>query len=241
MLGQVVSVLITSLLVLSSIQAQDKQGQARDKPGKEKFEVGVQFSLLRQGDGVFIFGPTSAEFGDLRLDRTALGGGGRVVYNLNRFWSLEAEVNVFPEQNVFLQHARIVCCGVGTVIDGRIVEGLTGTKIGLRGRKVGIYGKIRPGFLHFGKTLGVCSPIPDVGLQCSFDKGRTDFALDVGGSLEAYVSHRWFMRFDLSDIIQFFPGLRPVLLRPGEPFFLSDSSARKYHNFQFSTGTGFRF
>ncbi len=77
MLRQVIFVLLASMLVPFPIKAQDKEG-------KGKFEVGVQFSVLRQGDGVFIFGPTSAEFGDLRLDRTALGGGGRVVYNLLR-------------------------------------------------------------------------------------------------------------------------------------------------------------
>lgn len=233
MLRQVISVLLTSLLVLSSIQAQDKHG-------KEKFEVGVQFSVLRQGDGVFIFGPTSVEFGNPHVDRSALGFGGRTVYNLNRFWSVEAELNVFPEQNVFHQHAGAVCCGVGTVIDGRIVEGLLGTKIELRRGKLGVFGRTRPGFLHFGKTLGDCSPISGVGLQCRFDKGRTDFVLDVGGSVELYVSHRWLLRFDLGDIIQFFPGLSPMK-RQEVPFLPSDTRAQKYHNFQFSTGTGFRF
>jgi hypothetical protein len=234
MLRQVISVLLTSLILLSSIHAQDKQG-------KEKFEVGVQFSVLRQGDGVFIFGPTSVEFGNPHVDRSALGFGGRTVYNLNRFWSLEAEVNVFPEQNVFGGNSNIVCCGIGRVIDGRIVEGLAGTKIGLRRRKVGIYGRTRPGFLHFGRTLGDCSRIFGVGLNCSFNKGRTDFVLDVGGSLEVYVSHRWLMRFDLGDIIQFFPGLSPILIRQGLPFLPSDTRAQMYHNFQFSTGAGFRF
>jgi hypothetical protein len=161
------------------------------------------------------------------------------VYNLNRFWSIEAEMNVFPEQNVFFQHAGVVCCGVGTVIDGRMVEGVAGTKIGLRGRKVGFFGRIRPGFLHSAKTLGDCTRV-SVGLQCGFDKGRTNFVLDVGGTLEAYVSRRWLLRFDLADIIQFFPGLSPIL-RQQVPFRPSDTRAQKYHNFQFSTGTGFRF
>jgi hypothetical protein len=228
-LRQVILVVLTCLLVQSSIRAQEGQVKGR-------FEVGVQFSVLRQGDGVFIFGPTSAEFVDPHKERSAMGGGGRAVYNLNRFWSLEAEVNVFPEQNVFFQHAGVVCCGVGTVIDGRIVEGLAGTKIGLRRRRVGVYGRARPGFLHFGRTLGDCSRIFGVGLDCSFDKARTDFVLDVGGSLELYVSNRWFTRFDVGDIIQFFPGLRP-----GLPFLPSDARAQKYHNLQFSTGTGFRF
>ena len=234
MLRQVVSALLASLLVLSPTRAQENQVKGR-------FEVGVQFSVLRQGNGAFIFGPTSVEFFKPNIERTAMGGGGRAVYNFNRFWSLEAEVNVFPEQNVFREHADVVCCGVGTVIDGRIVEGLAGTKIGLRGRKAGIYGRTRPGFLHFGKTLGDCFLIRGVGLQCHFDKARTDFVLDAGGTLELYVSHRWLLRVDVGDIIQFFPGLSPGLRGQLLPFSPPDIRAQKYHNFQFSTGTGFRF
>jgi hypothetical protein len=222
MLGQVISALLTSLFVLTSIQAQENSG-------KEKFEVGVQFSVLRQGNGVFVFGPTSVDLGNPRLDRTALGFGGRTVYNLNRYWSLEAELNVFPDRNI-----------LGGAVDGRMVEGLVGTKVGLRGRKVGIYGRARPGLLHFGKTLGDCTRVSGVGVQCSFDRGRTDRVLDVGGSVEAYVSHSWFFRVDLGDIIQFFPGLSPMLSQE-VPFRPSDTRAQKYHNFQFSIGTGFRF
>jgi len=212
MLRQVISALLTSLLVLSSIQAQEN-------PGKQKFEVGVQFSVLRQGNGVFVFGPTSADLGNPRLDRTAFGFGGRTGYNLNRYWSLEAEMNFFPDKNI-----------LGGLVDGRMVEGLVGTKIGLRGRKVGIYGRARPGFLHFGKTLGDCIRISGVGVQCSFDRGRTGFFFDVGSSVEAYVSHRWFFRVDLGDIIQFFPGLSTTL-RQEVPFRPSDTRAQKYHNF----------
>lgn len=233
MLRLVISSVLTSLLVLSSIRAQEMQG-------KEKFEVGVQFSVLRQGNGVFIFGPTSADLGNPHVDRTTLGFGGRTAYNFNRYWSLEAEVNVFPEQNALGGNSDIVCCGIGTPIDGRMVEGLVGTKIGLRGRKVGIYARTRPGFLHFAKTLGDCTRIIGVGLQCSFDRGRTDFVLDVGGSVEAYVSRRWFMRVDAGDLIQFFPGLS-FMMRQQVPFRSSDTRAQKYHNFQFGAGTGFRF
>jgi hypothetical protein len=236
LLKHIIAVLLQGLLIGSSIQAQDKQG-------KEKFEIGVQFSVLRQGNGVFIFGPTSVGPVNPHVDRTALGLGGRAVYNLNRFLAVEAEMNFFPEQSIF-GDATVICCGFGTVIDGRIIEGVAGTKIGLRRRKVGIYGKTRPGFLHFGRTLGDCFPIPSVGIQCSYDKARTDFVVDVGGSVEVYVSHRWLMRFDLGDVIQFFPGLNPGAKGAGLAltlFLPSDTRAQKYHNFQFSTGASFRF
>ena len=232
MLRQVVLAFIGILLLVSSVRAQEKQI-------KGTLEVGVQFSVLRETNGSFIFGPTSIEV-DPRQVRSPMGGGGRTVYNFNRFWSVEAEINVFPEQNVFAQHADFVCCGVGKVIDGRIVEGLAGTKIGARLRRIGVFGKLRPGFLKFDRTLGECTRV-SVGLLCKFDKPRTDFVLDVGGALETYVSPRWFLRVDLSDIIQFFPGLNPDLIRQGLPFEPSAIRAQKYHNFQFSTGAGFRF
>ncbi|MFY9553870.1 MAG: hypothetical protein WAV20_23465 [Blastocatellia bacterium] len=232
MLKRVLFLLLTILIFAAPVYAQNNAE-------KEKFEVGIQFSLLKQGNGVFIFGPTSVEFVNPHVDRTALGLGGRTVYNLNRFLSLEAEVNVFPEQNIF-GPPDIVCCGFGTVIDGLIVEGLAGTKVGLRKRRIGVYGRARPGFLHFGRTLGECTAVL-VGVQCKFDKGRTDFVVDVGGSLELYVSDRWLMRFDVGDIIQFFPGLRPVRIPPGLPFLPADTKAQTYHSFQFSSGVGFRF
>ncbi|HEV8484905.1 MAG TPA: outer membrane beta-barrel protein [Blastocatellia bacterium] len=218
---------VASLLLVCSAQAQDQK----------KFEAGMQFSMLREGNGVFNFGPTQI-LANPRVDRTPLGFGGRIGYNINRFWSLEVEANVFPEQNR-LDLGDIVCCANGTVIDGRIVEGLAGTKIGLRKGKLGIYGRLRPGFLHFSRSLGDCTPIPGIGPQCSFDKGRTDFALDVGGTVELHISERWFMRSDVGDIIQRFSGL------PGDrqrlPFLLSDTSSQLYHNFQFTTGVGYRF
>ena len=233
MLKRFASVVLAGLLVLCCVRAQDKRIEGT-------FEGGVQFSVLRQSNGSFIFGPTSGESVNPHMVRSPMGGGGRTVYNLNRFWSVEAEINVFPEQSVFHQHADAVCCGVGTVIDGLMVEGLAGTKIGVRGRKIGVYAKVRPGFLHFSRTLGDCTRV-SVGLQCRFDRARTDFVIDVGGVLETYVSHRWFMRVDLGDIIQFFPGLNPDLRGQGLPFSAFDIRAQKYHNFQFSAGTGFRF
>jgi len=42
-------------------------------------------------------------------------------------------------------------------MDGRIVEGLAGAKVGQRWRRMSVYLRVRPGFLHFSKTLGDCS------------------------------------------------------------------------------------
>ena len=134
----------------------------------------------------------------------------------------------------------MVCCGIGTVIDGRIVEGLAGTKIGLRRRKLGIYGRVRPGFLRFSRTLGDCILV-SVGLECTFNKGRTDFALDVGGTIELHISERWLIRSDLGDTMQMFSGLPGDLRRLLVPFLALDTGPQVFHNFQFSIGVGYRF
>jgi hypothetical protein len=213
------------LLITCSVQAQDKRG----------FEIGGQFALLHEGNGLFNFGPTQA-FVDPHRERTALGFGGRVVYHINRFWSLELEANAFPEQNR-VDLGDIICCANGSVIDGLIIEGLAGTKVGIRKRRVGFFGRVRPGFMRFSNTLGDCTRV-SVGTQCSFDRPRTDFALNIGGTAELYITEKWLVRTDLGDIVQRFPGIHRDLPLP---FLPSDTEAQFYHNFQFTAGVGYRF
>src|SRR5262245_5670204 len=121
MFKKLLSALLTALLLPYLAFAQSFEP-------KEKFEFGVQYSVLRLTRGAFIFGPTSVQVNPRQV-RSPMGGGGRTVYNVNRSWSLEAEMNVFPEQSVFMEHVDFVCCGVGTIMDGRIVEALAGAKV----------------------------------------------------------------------------------------------------------------
>jgi len=74
----ILSALLTILLVASLTLAQS--GEMRDR-----FEVGVHYSVLHLTRGAFIFGPTSGQENPRQV-RTPMGGGGRTVYNLNRYW-----------------------------------------------------------------------------------------------------------------------------------------------------------
>lgn len=90
-----------------------------------KFEVGAQFSLIRFSD----------------LDITEPGFGGRLTYNINDHLAVDAEVNLFPRKVRTLN----------TVLQGgQKTEGLFGVKFGARKKRVGWFGKVRPGFIHFG-------------------------------------------------------------------------------------------
>jgi len=228
------SALLIVLLVPSLTLAQSSEP-------KEKFEVGIQYSVLRLTRGAFIFGADSA-LENPRQVRSPIGGGGRTVYNLKRSWSLEAEMNIFPEQNVFRKDGDLICCGVGKTMDGRIVEVLAGTKVGQRWRRMGVYLIVRPGLLHFSKTVSECFFFPGVGFDCKYDKPRTDFVTDVGGSLETYVSNKLLVRLDMGDTIQLFRGLNETLRRQVAFAFDRDATrAQTYHNFQIGVGTSLRF
>jgi len=236
MRNRIFSGILTGLLLpsFSIAQSAELSTEIRDR-----FEVGIQYSVLRLTRGAFIFGPTSVEAVPRQV-RSPMGAGTRIVYNLKRSWSFEAEMNVFGEQSVFQEHADFVCCGVGKVMDGRIVEVLAGTKIGHRWRRTGVYLRIRPGVLHFSKTLRDAFRVPGVGFGGNFDKARTDFVTDVGGTLETYVTDKWLVRFDMGDTIQFFSGLNSTL-RQQVPFSPDVTRAQTYHNFQIGVGTSFRF
>ena len=143
---------------------------------------------------------------------TAYGFGGRVGYNVNSNFAVEAEVNYFPTDR-FAE-------------GGRKVQGLFGVKAGRRfGRVIGVFAKARPGFLKLGPAVTARTPA----------LGDTRFALDLGGVVELYPSRRSIVRVDVGDTI--IPlGDTPInsALRPPQSFGTT-------HNKQTTFGIGYRF
>lgn len=180
-----------------------------------KIELGAQYSLLRLRD----------------FDVTDSGVGARITYNFNNNIGLDGEINFF-----FPKDRLNVCGSIGQlcrqVINGHRIEGLFGPKIGRRTESVGIFGKIRPGFLRL-ETIefltGVGAPCPP---NCAIIK-EARFALDVGGVLEFYPSRHLVVRFDLGDTIIRFNSSGQIFQRFGADF--------TSHNLQFSAGIGARF
>ncbi|HEV2705625.1 MAG TPA: hypothetical protein VGV59_06845 [Pyrinomonadaceae bacterium] len=191
-----------------------------------KVEVGAQFSSLSLGRIDFLDSETKAGFG------------GRITFNLNRSLALEAEGNFFPRQEP-----------QASARGGRALQGLFGVKAGKRFERFGVYGKARPGFVHFTDAINEISSTSAVldGETFFFPElrtgGKTHFAVDVGGVLELYHTRRVLTRFDFGDTIirygerpgAFFTGL------PGEPPIIFTRPATTRHNFQFSAGVSFRF
>ncbi len=203
-----------------------------------KFEVGAQFSLVR--------------FGDLDLDHgiTEPGFGGRFTYNINSHLAVEAEMNFFPRERRV--EKQIFGFGGEVLQGGRKTQGLFGIKAGARRERIGVFGKVRPGFVHFshferqGFVCALLGPTP-----CPPNPppvfSETDFALDLGGVVELYPSRRAVVRFDLGDTIIHsgsgevieLPGTRQSLQGPFRS--VIDITRSTSHNLQFSVGIGFRF
>jgi len=218
---------LATLFVFFSLQ-QQAQAQAEDVP---RFEVGAQFSSLTIREPAF-----SNEF------RTEPGFGGRVTFNFNSYLAAEAQVDFYPNDN-----------GRGSVFSGgRTTNGLFGVKAGKRFERFGVFGKARPGFVRFGRTLSGLSLDPNTSssqfpLVLPEYRARTEFATDIGGVLEFYPTRRLVTRFDIGDTIiryqdrtlmfpTFSPGPPPTT---GVVFNTFPSETK--HNFQFSAGIGFRF
>lgn len=192
-----------------------------------KFELGVHFTSI-----------TKPSFGN---GDTEPGFGGRFTYNINGTFALEAVGNFFPR----------LCRGCGPNLgdnSGNIAQGLVGVKAGKRFEKWGIFGKARPGVVSFsqGDRRFVAT---GTGLSFPFEfqqKRLTNFAVDVGGILEFYVTRRLVTRFEAGDtlihyrerqtnFLAFDPITGGTTLIP----FTFRSETR--HNFQFVAGVGWRF
>jgi Outer membrane protein beta-barrel domain len=172
---------------------------------ESKIEVGAQFSVLGGEPGYWLDSPAF------------VGGGGRLTFNLTRYLALEGELNYFP------------AAGFN---DTQRFQGQFGLKSGLRFDRLGVFGKVRPGFIHTDYDFRVlCYNSP------CFTTSNNKFSLDIGGVLELYPTKRVIVRFDIGDTIvnreasYFFNG----------GFFARPVGGYATHNLQLSAGVGFRF
>jgi len=202
-----------------------------------KFEVGAQFTLLSVNPHSVICFDICLIGSDRRY--TELGVGVRFTYNITNNIGLEAEGNLFPRD---YSSYNLQLLGLG----GRNSQGQFGFKIGKRFRRLGVFGKIRPGFVSFSKVSYVVSRSVitfDFGSQYTVgqfgERRRRFFSIDAGGVVEFYPSKHLMTRVDLGDtIIQY-----GSIYVPG---YSLSNAIRKIepetrHNFQFSVGLGLRF
>jgi hypothetical protein len=147
---------------------------------------------------------------------TATGIGLDLDYRLTRLVYVDSEFNFFP----------------GTGERGAVEQGLLGVKVGHTARSWGVFTQLRPGFVHYEKTLAPGS---------SNDyEDATRFAFDVGGSVEYYASRHSTIRFNMgTTFIHYLTG-RPDPRQPPVSV-LSDDFYATQGNFRATTGYVFRF
>jgi hypothetical protein len=198
---------------------------------EKKFEIGGQFSLLWVPTRtVTVSGSTIVSTQNRNND---IGFGGRFGYNLSKYFALEAEANFFPSDR--------------DLDGGRKVQGLFGVKAGKRFEKLGIFAKVRPGFVRYEKGdyrfgTGGCVTVFPPPLGCFQPVARTNFAIDLGGVLEYYPSKRTIIRFDAGDTMVHLPTRNVAAFQSNGPSLVVVSAAPETkHNFQGSVGFGFRF
>jgi hypothetical protein len=167
--------------------------------------------------GFFYTGINLEGFGE-----TINGLGGRVAYNLNNNFAIDAEFSFSPETKL------------GNDQSGQKTQLLAGLKAGVRSRRVGVFAKARPGVMFIGEvTSGFNCSGTTFGQTCR--PSHNNFALDVGGVLEVYPSARTIVRFDAGDTIVRIRNATSGFIGP--PVVTNSTT----HNFQFSVGVGYRF
>jgi hypothetical protein len=176
-------------------------------------ELGAQFTTTKISDrerpnGIF-----------QDINDTLIGGGVRIGYNISPRFAIEAEGNIFRRPSTD---------------QGRRSQGLFGIKIGKRSENIGLFGKLRLGFMRFDRAFSF-SATPLISLDM---KDNVYLAVDLGGVVEFYPSRRTIIRFDLGDSIIRYSNRRVKNLQPGV---IGDLDPYHGHNVQLGIGVGIRF
>lgn len=192
--------------------------------GARKFEVGAQFTSLR------LRAWAETQLPSLGFDGIVVesGFGGRLTYNFTRSIAVEVQTDFYPQELLDFANGRA---------GGRLLQVQAGPKIGKRFEKFGVFGKVRPGAVSFSQTIEWKFARP---FDRTFEiKRRTYFSLDLGGVLEFYPTPRIVTRFDGGDTIIHYGPTQVPFFSTRMP--IIDMPAKRKHQFQFSSGVGWRF
>lgn len=198
---------LLSMLALLLLTGAAARAQGTSPIDEHKFEVGALYTLINLED-----------FGSEPIS----GVGGRVAYNFNEHFALDAEASFFPETKL------------GNDQFGQKTQAFVGVRAGARSKYVGAFVKARPGVMGIGEvTSGFSCNSTSFGQTCR--PRHSNFAFDAGGVLEFYPTSRAIIRIDAGDTI--------VRIRNASRGFFAgpQSETDVTHNFQFSIGLGYRF
>jgi hypothetical protein len=158
---------------------------------------------------------------DHEVGTSTAGFGGRVAWRLLPFVDADGELAVHPNAGV----------------SGYRIQGFAGAKVGARWGRVGIFAKVRPGFLYFSKDpfgvgrRGATFPLTEWAHSL-------EPAMDVGGVIEYFAANGMVVRVDVAETIVHYES-RQVFFSLSEPQRqVADFTTR---NRQWSIGFGKRF
>jgi hypothetical protein len=182
------------------------------QPSTERLETGVFFTY------VFLERIGSRDAGP----GTQTGGlGGRIVWRLMPYLDLDGELAVHPNAGV----------------SGHRVQGFLGLKTGVRFRHVGLFAKVRPGFLYFSKDPFGVGARGSTFFEPQWAQSL-DPSLDIGGVFEYYTPRGVVVRFDFSDTIVSYSARTVFSSQLLPPRSVGGFTT---HNRQWSLGAGYRF
>jgi Outer membrane protein beta-barrel domain len=154
------------------------QGFDQSQPSRfSRLTVGAQATALSLA---FVDGTDQAT--------TMVGFGPFASYRIWRFVEADGAMLLFPREEPSL----------GPRDGGRILQGFYGVRAGFRTQNLGFFAKVRPGFQSNSRTNSGVIFGPDSSASFTFSRA-TDFALDLGGVVEAYPTKHLVLRVDAGD------------------------------------------
>ena len=188
--------------------------RAQDEERFPRFEAGLHVTIINLP----------------ALGEMPSGVGGRFGYNLADWIGIDSEFNYFPVKDttqcigiVDNRGIRIPCSSGDGGHFGE-TEVFAGVKTGIRTERVGIFAKVRPGFIHFTDRQH---------MEYFNNPSQWRFALDVGGVVEIYFNRAAAIRIDFGETLINFGGYRSMAGYP--------SQKSTNHGFQGGIGLMFRF
>ena len=161
-----------------------------------------------------------------QFDATEVGIGGRLGWRPMALLSVEVEMTHYPSDYPD-----------GLAFSSARWEGFFGGTFGTQLGPVRPFARVRPGFLAYREApeAFACIAIFPPPLACTLASGKTVFAIDIGGGIEASLSERSFVRVDLGDRALRFEG--PVFDTDGR----RPVDSLWSHGFRLAAGAGLRF
>ncbi len=181
-----------------------------ERPPLEHWEIGMQYSNV----SLPVVSNTCSE---LACRKNLSGLGTNVTYNFTRGVGFDSTVNFIPGQ----QGSK------------PMMEGLFGVRMGVRAEKLGVFAKVRPGFIYYENAVPIQGETGTGSL--------TRFAADLGGIVEYYPEHNSTVRFDVGTTVVRYLTNHPDRYTYELGTLLSPQYIVTQGNFQVSTSYVYRF